>query len=334
MLAGFSIVLAIDIVIRLIALKIAVPIFERCPPFQVRQAPCDQRAQPLRFSSSDGLTLAGSVIMPVGQARGLIVFFPEYDGTQSLAAAYLDRLVEAGFALFAFDFRNQGDSDHEAGYSPSHWLTDREMDDALAALRYIANDSQLRELPLGLFGASRGGNAALVAAARVSHVRAVATEGAFSTDGLMDYFAHRWAGIYAPTWLMRWFPKWHFAGTIRLARWVSGWRRGVRYAVLEKWLPQLANRPVLLISGGRDSYVATSISERLRALIGPGCNPVWVVPGAKHNQARWTSPEEFERRLVAFYEDALGGFRAQEEPAAKVEETEPTTTRVLAEIAR
>ena len=314
-LAVLSIWLLIDIAIRVATLRIVLPIFERRPPFHVRQATPNPRAIRVRFPSTDRLMLAGSLLMPAGRPHGLIVFCPEFGGSHQSGAAYLGGLVEAGFALFAFDFRNQGESDHEPGYAPTHWLTEREEADVSAALRYIAADKTLREMPLALFGVSRGGNAALASAARCPYVRAVAAEGAFSTDALMLYYAHRWAEVYVPRWLLRLFPTWHLASTLRLARRFNGWRRGVNYTILEDCLQRLANRPVQLISGGRDSYVAAAIAERLREGVGPDCNPVWVVPGAKHNQARWTVPEEFEHRLNAFYIDALGGFgESIEEP--------------------
>lgn len=304
-----GIVVLIDIMIHLVTLKIVLPIFERQPPFNVRNAPVDPQARAVRIPTTNGLTLAGSLWRPKGQLKGLIVFFPECQGFHTSAIEHLGALVDDGFALFSFDFRNQGSSEHEEGYTPSHWLTEREVSDALAALKFIENDRELREYPIGFFGVSRGANAALATAARASHVKGVVAEGAFSTDQMMLYYASRWAALYAPRWLLACIPEWHLAATLRMTRRFNGWRRGVRYTVLENWLPQLNGRPTLLIAGGRDSYVAPPIVEHLRTKIGGDAGPVWVVPGAKHNQARWTAPEEFEARLVAFYDDALGGFQ-------------------------
>lgn len=325
-LAAVSIPLLIDAVIRILTLTVILPIFESRPPFNVRAANLDVRARKLRFATTDGLTLVGSLVMPAGRPRGLIVFCPEFGGSHASGADYLDGLIEAGFALFAFDFRNQGESDHEHGYLPTHWLTEREVEDAMAALRFIAEQRELRELPVGLFGVSRGGNAALASGARLPHVKAVAVEGAFSTDALMLHYGFRWAELYAPRWVLRLVPDWHLAGTLRLARRCNGWRRGVDYTILERWLPKLATRPVQLISGARDSYVTPRIAQRLREGISPDCNPVWIVPGAKHNQARWTAPEEFEQRLVDFYDDALGGFQA---PADALVEQVPPPQHVV-----
>ncbi len=207
--------------------------------------------------------------------------------------------------MLAFDFRNQGDSDHEEGYSPTHWLTEHELDDTRAVLRYVAERRDLRELPVGMFGVSRGGNAALMTAARCPYVLAVAADGAFSTEGMMLHYAYRWAELYVPRWLLRWAPEWHLTSRMKFSRCVSGWRHGVRYALLERWLPRLAERPVFLISGEKDSYVAPPIAERLRRCIGPSCEPVWYVPGAKHNQARQVATREYDAQLCEFFEQIV-----------------------------
>ena len=297
--------LLVEFAVRVAVLSYVLPIFERRPTFNVRPAEPDPEAEPVRFQTAGGLTLVGSLYRPAVEPQGLIVFCPEFGGNHWSAPAYASGLLEAGFALLSFDFRNQGESDSEPGYSPTHWLTEREVADVRAALRYVESREDLARLPVGLFGVSRGANAALAAAARSPQVRAVAGEGAFSTDAMMLYYAYRWAELYVPRWVIRRFPEWHIAETMRFARRFSGLRGGVRYTVLERRLRRLADRPVLLITGEKDSYVAPAIAKRIRRRIGPSCRPVWVVPGAKHNQARLTAPQEYDRRLADFFSQAL-----------------------------
>lgn len=294
--------LLVDIAIRVLTITLVLPIFERRPPFNVRPTAAISEAEVVRFQTSDGLTLTGSLYRSIDDPRGVVVFCPEFCGSHWSALDYAEALVEAGFAVLSFDFRNQGESDFEPGYRPTHWLTEREISDTVAALDFVASRDELAGLPVGLFGISRGGNAALLTAARTPHVRAVAADGAFSTDGMMLYYGFRWAELYVPRWAVRLLPEWHLAGSMRLARLVSGWRHGVRYAALERGLPRLADRSVFLITGERDSYVARPVTERLRARIGRACRPIWVAPGAKHNQARMINREEYDRRLTHFFE--------------------------------
>jgi pimeloyl-ACP methyl ester carboxylesterase len=299
--AVLAALLVADVAFRIFVMTLVLPIFEQRPPFNVPPAEPDPEAEPVRFATTDGLTLAGSYYRPEGEPRGLIVFCPEFGGTHWSAPSYARGLIDAGFAVLAFDFRNQGESDSQPGYTPTHWLTRREVADVAAALKYVEERFDLAELPVGLFGISRGANAALAAAAKAPQVRAVAAEGAFSTDAMMLYYSWRWAEVYVPGWIVRLVPEWHLAGTLRMARRVSQLRHRVRYTVLERKLPRLAGRPVLLVTGGKDSYVAPVIAERLREAVGPSCEPVWVVPGAKHNQARPRAPEEYDRRLAEFF---------------------------------
>lgn len=306
LLAAF---LLAEIVVNVFAATLVVPIFERRPPFNVPPVEPDPSAEPIRFPTSDGLELAGSIHRPEGMPRGLIVFCPEFGGSYWSARSYVEALIDDGFAVLAFDFRNQGESEDQPGYVPTHWLTEREVADVRSALRHAESLVEFAGLPVGMFGVSRGANAALAAAARSPQVRAVAVEGAFSTDAMMLYYAYRWAELYVPSWVIRLAPEWHLARTMRFARWVSQWRRGVRYCVLERWLPQLAGRPVLLVTGEKDSYVAPVIAERLRERIGPSCRPLWVVPEAKHNQARLADLAGYDRRLRGFFAEIAAPLR-------------------------
>lgn len=314
-LAVAAAIIAVELAIRFLVLSIVLPIFERRPPFNVRAVEPDLDAEVVRIPTTAGLSLAGSLYRPIGEPRGLIVFCPEFGGSHWSATTYAAGLIDAGFAVLSFDFRNQGESDSEPGYSPTHWLTEREVDDAHAVLNFASNRRDLRELPVGVFGVSRGGNAALMIAARVKHVQAVAADGAFSTEGMMLHYAYRWAELYVPPRLLRLVPEWHLVEMMRFARLISGFRHGVRYALLERWLPRLSDRPVLLISGARDSYVAPPIAERLRRRIGSSCPPVWLVPGAKHNQARFVATEAYDARLCDFFEQIVPvHLQAQPEP--------------------
>jgi len=203
--------------------------------------------------------------------------------------------------VFGFDFRNQGESDRLPGYAPIHWLTEYEVLDAKAAIEFVRRRPDLTGLPIGLFGISRGGSAALVGAAQSPDVRCVACEGAFSISTMTLHYALRWSSLYFPAWLLRLLPIWHVRTTLALARWVSERRRHCRYVLLENWLGGLAGKQVLMIVGGRDNYVLPEISETLFERFPQATSRRWLVKTAKHNMAREVDPEEFDRRLVEFF---------------------------------
>jgi uncharacterized protein len=292
----------IDLTIRVTAVFAILPILERSPPFAVEPTAPSPTAEPVTFASEDGITLRGSLHWPAdGPPRGLVIFCPELGGDHWSAAWYCHALQAAGFTVFGFDFRNQGESDRLPKYAPIHWLTEYEVRDAKAAIAYATARPDLAGLPIGLFGISRGGSAALVAAAQCPEVRCVACEGVFSISTMSLHYTLRWSSLYFPAWIMRLLPMWHVRTTLALTRWISQMRRHCRYVVLEDWLGRLTARAVLMIVDGRDTYVLPEISETLFERFPQPASQRWVVKTAKHNLAREVDPDEFDRRLVEFF---------------------------------
>ncbi len=292
----------IDLIVRAVAVLAILPILERSPPFAVEAIAPSPTAEQVTFASSDGVTLRGSLHLPNnGPPRALVIFCPELGGDHWSASWYCRALLGAGFAVFAFDFRNQGESDRLPGYLPIHWLTEYEVRDAKAAIDFVCQRPDLEKLPIGLFGMSRGGSAALVAAAQSPDVRCVACEGVFSISTMSLHYTLRWSSLYFPQWIMRLLPIWHIRTTLVLTRWASQLRRHCRYVVLEDWLGKLDNRSVLMIVDGRDTYVLPEISETLFEKFPQATSRRWLVKTAKHNLAREVDPEEFDRRIVDFF---------------------------------
>lgn len=291
-----------DLLVRFVAVRMALHIFEAKPPLQAEAVSPDSNGHEVSFPTEHGLTLRGSLRLQEDRpSRGVIVFCPELSGSHWSANSYCQGLWQAGFDILSFDFRNEGESDHQPGYEPLHWVTDYEVADVLAAVNFARRRAELQTLPIGLFGVSRGGGAALLAAARCPGVECVAGDGAFSTDLMMARYSRRWITLCIPECLAKLVPWWHVRMTISLIRWVSQKQRGCRYTSFDRWLPQLDDTPVFLIVGARDSYVNPEIVDEMARQIGPNCQDVWVVPGAKHNMARQVEPEEYDRRLVEFF---------------------------------
>jgi pimeloyl-ACP methyl ester carboxylesterase len=292
----------IDLIVRGIALLAILPILERSPPFAVEPTAPSPSAEQVTFTSSDGITLRGSLHLPSnGPPRAVVIFCPELGGDHWSAGWYCRALQAAGFAIFGFDFRNQGESDRLPGYAPIHWLTEYEVTDTKAAIDYVSQRADLATLPVALFGISRGGSAALVAAAQRREVRCVACEGVFSISSMSLHYTLRWSSLFVPPWAMRLLPIWHIRTTLVLARWVSQLRRHCRYVVLEDWLDRLGERPALMIVDGRDTYVLPEISETLFERFPKPASRRWLVKTAKHNLAREVDPDEFDRRIVEFF---------------------------------
>lgn len=307
--------LTIDFAMRFLAARLILPVFERQPPFGKTPQGTQETDETVLIPTSNGLKLQGRIYRQSQQPpQGVIVFCPEMEGDSTSASYYCEALLQAGFDLLAFDFRNQGQSESLAGYEPLHWLTEYEVEDAISAVRFARNQDDWANLPIGIVGISRGGGAALAAAARCSDVTCVAVEGAFSTDRLMEFYTLRWAALYIPQWSMNLFPLWHVRGTLGLVRRISQFRRHCRYVRLERELSRIKRKPVLLIQGARDSYVPKETFEDLIRFL-PANSEFWIAPNANHNKARESATREYDQRMVEF-------FRALDHPQSEGEHSE------------
>ncbi|MDA1016554.1 MAG: alpha/beta fold hydrolase [Planctomycetota bacterium] len=303
-IAGVLIISAIvvsELIMHIVLVPRIASHFERMPNFKVEPGKPDDEAVSIGFATSDGLNLQGCHYHHQDEApRGVIVFCHELKGNRWTAMSYCQALWQAGFDVVAFDFRNHGDSDHQPGYQPLHWATDYEIEDVLSCIRYVKDAPELRHLPIGLFGVSRGGTAAMVAAERVRDIECLVCDSAFSVDGLMVHHAKRWAELFVSQSILKLVPDWHIRRTLRLVRNYSQKRRGVPYADVERDIHLLRDRSILFVTGGSDTYVPSTVAESLRQQIGSG--EVWNVPKAKHNKPREVSTAEYDRRIVSLVE--------------------------------
>lgn len=306
LLFGISIAAGIA-AIALIAMQLGInrsvmQMLEQSPPLHAIENEPFPEADTFALTTTDGLELAGAIYPPTDQSpRGLVLFFHELGGDQWSASSYCDGLLNAGFAVATFAFRNHGTSARMENYAPLHWLSDYELIDIRSFIEHLEQRADLSSLPWMAFGVSRGGGAALIAASVCPRIRSVVCESAYSTRCLMSTFSRRWVELFVPRWALRLIPEWHVELSLAGGRLYSEFRRRVRYLHLERFLPGLKQRPVLLISGQRDSYVTPEIAESLQKSVGGNCE-LWMVPGARHNRSREVNDEAYDSRIVEFIE--------------------------------
>lgn len=305
-LACLATLVVLDRLLCRYAIRKVADIFENVPPFNVVSESNFHDARAIQVKTADGLALAGSLHWPgISSPHGLVVFFPELNGNHLMARRYCEALLADGFAILAFDFRGQGESESAAGYSPIHWVTEYEMADVSGVLEFIESDPVLSTMPLLAFGVSRGGVAALLSGARYPRFRAVIADSAFGTMPMILHYVNRFAAYVIPGWLYELLPSWHVRRTLKHGVQLSQKRRNCRYVHLENEVSGLADTPVLLISGQRDTYVIPEIARQLQSLIG-ATSELWMVDGAKHNMGRTASTAEYDRRITEHFREALG----------------------------
>ncbi len=308
LVAGIAVVLLIgEISFRRYVIPRICAIFENVPPFNVVPEPENPNAQRVEFRTADGLLLKGSLWnSDLESSPGVVVFMPELKGTHWMAARYCHALIEEGFTVLSFDFRDHGESDRSPSYSPIHWMTEYEMTDVEAALEFLESHPKLSSMPMMAFGVSRGGVAALLACCRYPRIRGVIADSAFGTMAMTRYFVDRFVQHVIPERVYRLLPNWHVQLTLKQAVQLSERRRNCSYVHLEKETRGLESGSVLLISGGRDSYVTPEIARRLQDMVGHE-SELWIADKAKHNMSRSVQTAEYDRRVVEHARRCLVG---------------------------
>ncbi|HKB38126.1 MAG TPA: alpha/beta fold hydrolase [Gemmataceae bacterium] len=295
-----------------------VRIFQEKPLFVIPAGQPVSEAEDLSFTTADRLNLKGCYLKTRRPRKGVILFGVEFGSNRWSCVQYCQHLVDAGFDVFAFELRNQGESDHLAGYEPLQWVTDYEVEDMRAALRYLKARPDADPRGIGLFGISKGAGAGLLAAARDPFVRCFVTDGVFATYTVVVPYMRYWFKIYNSRYTIQGLlPSWYYGrvGLVGLHR-IEKVRK-CHFPHLERAIRRLAGRPLLMIHGEADTYIKP---EMARALFEQAREPkeFWLVEGAKHNQAQQVAGAEYERRVREFFNRHLADPGAnQDEPQAR-----------------
>ncbi len=285
----------------------------------------------ITFRAYDNLNLCGMFLFGDhgGRPKGMVIFAHEFSSDLYSCARYCRPLLAAGYDVFSFDFRGHGESKGEPDYQPRQWPSDREVNDMLGAIAWVENwlEQQGRPVEVGIFGISRGAGAGILASQHNPAVKAIITDGAFSSDTTLEHFMKRWAFIFAK---VRFVYENHPPQFWRFLRWLlfRECRRklncvfpSVRKALMRMQAP----RPMLFIHGERDSCIPVEQSQLLCDLA-PGPKSLWVVPKAKHNQSVVVRPEYYAARTVAFFDEYLANRPDPDVPSHPVA-SEPARPR-------
>lgn len=280
-------------------------IFQEKPLFVVPRGEPDPRAEDVTVTAADGLALRGCYVRTAApHRRGVILFGLEFGSNRWSCRQYCQGLIDAGYDVLAVEARNQGESERDPNYEPLQWVTDRDVADMRAAVKYLRARPDADPRGIGLFGISKGGSTGVVVASTDRWVKCVATDGMYGTHTTMVPYMQRWISIYSGhRRLQRVLPSWFYGaigsvGVKRVAR-----NRGVTYPSVEKAASRL-HRPFLMIHGAGDTYIKPEMAQSLfdRA---SGAKKLWLVPKAKHNQALHVAGDEYNRTVVAFFDQHL-----------------------------
>jgi uncharacterized protein len=228
--------------------------------------------------TGDGYRLRGWYRPP--QNGAVIILMAGNGGSRDAMLPDADILARHGYGSLTIDYRSCAGGRSTLGY--------REAEDVQELVKFARRQPGVKWL--GVLGFSAGGVAAIRAALLNPEIQAVVSEGNFYS---LDYEIRN--SQAAPLSL-----EWQIQNMVVLwYRLLAGvWPSQVSPAAD---LAQLIPRPVLLVYGegeivnnrGNDQYVRLGPSRQL-----------WVVPGVGHGGYAQKWPDEYENRIVRFFDQA------------------------------
>ena len=235
------------------------------------------------LETSDGLELEGWYVPSRNGAA--VIAFPGRKGPQNRTRM----LVEQGYGVLLFDRRGEGASDGDG--NAFGWGGDK---DILAAIDFLKRRPDVDAGRIGGIGLSVGGELMLQAAAEGADLDAVVSDGA-GTRSVAEQLDGELSG--PGKWLA--LP---FVTTVTAA--TAVFSDSAPPAKLIDLMPRIAPRPVLLIqSTGAGNE--TMNPAYYRAAHEP--KRLWRAPADDHMGAIEARPDEYERRVVGFFDEALLG---------------------------
>jgi len=165
----------------------------------------------------------------------------------------------------------------------------REAEEVATLLEFLDRQSIVKRV--GIMGYSMGASAAIRAAARHGEIEAVVAEGGYFNLG---------EDIVEPGGAEP-FSRHIFLYTIAAAYWLQSGRNPWEISPIDD-LPAISPRPVLLIYGEHEAS-----SGRAEAQFAAALEPryLWIVPGGTHGGNYRLATQEYERRVLKFFNQAL-----------------------------
>lgn len=239
-------------------------------------------------ANEDVVNLSGWLV-PAQDPKAVVILCHGHGGSRRGMLQKAVMLNRNHFTTLLFDFRACGSSEGNC-----RTLGLRETDDVLGAVTFLKHIPETRTLPMLVLGQSVGGAAAIRAAARSEHIRAVVTE---ATYAQLEAVLHRRVRLCVGPFASPVARTCYSLGTQKLGM-------DIREIAPERDIAQISPRPVMLIQDNLDIVCPRSESNRLFAAAREP-KERWIVPRAPHTGAFRVAPREYERRVTSFLDRAL-----------------------------
>lgn len=250
-------------------------------------------AEDFDVRAADGVLLRGWKVHPAKPNGDWVVAFHGVADNRLGVLSYARMLLKYGYGVLMMDARAHGESGGSmATYGWKERDDSRTIDDALFASENVPH--------LFYLGESMGAAIALQSAAVGPRVDGVVAEASFANLREVTY---DYAGLEISPLIGKTLFRPATIMAISAAEKEGGFKAD---DISPERAVAARSFPVFLICDGNDHRIPCRHSRRIykRAL---GSKQIWIVPGAGHTMAFGILPEEFEQRVIMFFEDISAG---------------------------
>jgi alpha-beta hydrolase superfamily lysophospholipase len=302
------------------------PLRRELTPDLIREADASfavtrSQRQDFTVKAPDGVTLRGWMVVPPQPNGSWVLLFHGVSDNRVGTIGQSEILLRAGYSVVMMDARAHGAS--EGPIATYGWLErndTRAIIDALIlselepcmTVQWAGSGRTPCTAPKHIFalGESMGAGIALQSAAVDPRIEAVVAEAPFASlrEASYDYAGLRWSPLLGKTLFAPFSWTLLYRGESLAGFSAAG--------VSPEKAVAARPFPVLLICDGKDEALPCRHSEMIYAAA-RGPKELWVVPGAYHTAALGFQPEEFRRRVLAFFAAAAQSSTPPQSGAAQ-----------------
>ena len=242
-------------------------------------------------STGDRIRLRGWFVPAAGSDRVVLIVHGRNSNRTGDDGQYVPHaaaLVAHGYNALLFDLRAHGESD-----GVRYTLGAAEQRDVLGAVAYLEGRGFARER-MGFWTHSMGAATMLLASAASPDLRPIVADSSFARlDDLLGKELPRASGLpgfFNPPILF--FARTLFGADSRILNPVDV-------------VAGLPPDSLFIIHGEADGLVPVAHARRIAAAAGPAVYDLWIVSGARHDRVSAVLPEQYERRVLAFFDERL-----------------------------
>lgn len=242
----------------------------------------------VNFTSDDGVTLSGWYVP--SRNRAAVIVLHGYGSNRAGMIEHVDILARHGYGVLAYDLRGHGESGGD--FRALGWL---DVADVQAAIDFIQAREDVDADRIGVSGFSIGGQIGLRAAVRIDALKAVFADG----PGFANF-----RDLPDPISL----PEQIYAFNDNIV--IQGVSSSTGVAIPETAIideiDQIAPRPIFIIATGAQDGLEQRTSQRYYDRAGEP-KTLWLIPETEHGGGLSARPQEYQDRMIAFFDQALLG---------------------------